>query len=105
MQRAAEPIVVNLRLDNMIYSSCRPANITITKALLATFARLDRKCGDWFDLSMEHPGYLLRDTKIPIIRQFPAIGIEREPIAGLGSFISWRHCLEDGGAFVHFVEH
>src|ERR1700716_699298 len=73
--------------------------------LFAYVARLERKLGCWFDFSVKHPRYFLRDAKIPISRQLSVIGVEREPIAWLWRFISLRHRLEDGGAFVYFVEH
>src|SRR6267378_4339534 len=73
--------------------------------LFAYVARLERKLGRWFDFSVKHARYFLRDAKIPISRQLSIIRVEREPIAWLWSFISLRHRLEDGRAFVYFVEH
>src|SRR5882762_11220891 len=75
------------------------------EVLFAYVARLDRKLGRWFDFSVKHPRYFFCDAKIPIRRQLSVIRVEREPISWLWSFISLRHRLEDGGAFVYFVEH
>ena len=53
-------------MDRTISQICKDLCTLRSKVLVAKSARFDRKCGRWFDLSVKHPSYFPRDTKIPI---------------------------------------